>query len=154
MLLFSRTSNSRQRVATCYAFLVYEHVFYNLLVRYVSYVETISICKLCYLQILLADTSESTAIIIDIKHFIDVIMSAIGSQFTRISIVYSTVCSGADQRKHQSSASRAFVRGIYLWPVNFPHKGQLTRNLFPFDDVIMIIWTFSHFLRPGYEKNG
>ena len=34
------------------------------------------------------------------------------------SIVYSIVCSGADQRKHQRSASLAFGRGIHRWPVN------------------------------------
>ena len=38
--------------------------------------------------------------------------------------VYSTVCSGTDQRKHQSSVSLAFVRGIHRWPVNSPHKSQ------------------------------
>ena len=40
-------------------------------------------------------------------------------------------------KKHQSSASLAFVRGIHRWPVNSPHKGPVTRNMFPFDDVIM-----------------
>ena len=50
---------------------------------------------------------------------------------------YSNLCSGADQRKHQSSASMAFVRGIHQWPVNSPHKGPVTRKMFPFDDVIM-----------------
>ena len=44
---------------------------------------------------------------------------------------------GADQRKHQSSASLAFVRGIHRRPVNSPHKGPVTRKMFPFDDVIM-----------------
>ena len=44
----------------------------------------------------------------------------------RVSIVYSTVCSGTDQCKHQSSASLAF-----------PHKGPVTREIFPLDDVIM-----------------
>ena len=52
-------------------------------------------------------------------------------------IAYSTVYSGADQRKHQSSASLAFVRGIHRWPVNSPHNGPVTRKMFPFDDVIM-----------------
>ena len=52
-------------------------------------------------------------------------------------IVYSTVYSGADQRKHQSSASLAFVRGIHRGPVNSPHKWQVMRENFPFDDVIM-----------------
>ena len=47
--------------------------------------------------------------------------------------------SGAGQRKHQSSASLAFVRKIHQWSVNSPHKGPVTRKMFPFDDVIMII---------------
>ena len=58
-------------------------------------------------------------------------------QNTSLTIVYSTVYSGADQRKHESSASQAFVRGIQRWPVNSPHKGQVTRKMFPFDDVII-----------------
>ena len=47
------------------------------------------------------------------------------SQITSLTIVYSNVHSGADQRKHQSSASLAFVRGIHRWPVNSPHKGPV-----------------------------
>ena len=69
-------------------------------------------------------------------------MSLMTSQITSISIVHLTVCSGADQRKHQSSASLAFVRGIHWWPVNSPHKGPVTRKMFPFDDVIMIYTLF------------
>ena len=65
-------------------------------------------------------------------------MGAMASQITSLTIVYSTVYSGADQRKHQSFASLAFVRGIRRWPVNSPHKGPVTRKMFPFDDVIMI----------------
>ena len=65
-------------------------------------------------------------------------MSAMVSQITSLTIVYSTVYSGADQRRHQSSASLAFVRGIHRWPVNSPHKGPVTRKMFPFDDVIVI----------------
>ena len=42
------------------------------------------------------------------------------------------VCSGADQRKHQSSASLAFVRGIHRSAVNSPHKGPVTRKMFPY----------------------
>ena len=42
-----------------------------------------------------------------------------------------------DQRKHQSSASLAFAWGIHRWPVNSPHKGPVTRKMFPFDEVIM-----------------
>ena len=52
-------------------------------------------------------------------------------------IVCSNIYSGADQRKHQSSTSLAFVRGIQQWPVNSPHKGPVTQKMFPFDDVIM-----------------
>ena len=64
-------------------------------------------------------------------------MSTIASQITSLTIVHSTVYSGADQRKHQSSASLAFVRGIHRGPVNSSHKGPVTRKTFPFDDVIM-----------------
>ena len=63
-------------------------------------------------------------------------MDAMASQITS-QIVYSIVYPGADQRKHQSPASLAFVRGFHRWPVNCPHKGQVTRKMFPFDDVIM-----------------
>ena len=70
-------------------------------------------------------------------HYNDVIMTDMASQITRLAIVYSTVYSGADQRKHQSSASLAFVWGIHRRPVNSPHKWPATRKMFPFDDVIM-----------------
>ena len=60
-----------------------------------------------------------------VYHYSDVTMGAIASQITSHTIVYSTVYSDADQRKHQS------------WPVNSPHKGPVTRKMFPFDDVIM-----------------
>ena len=69
-------------------------------------------------------------------HYGDVIMSTIASQITSHTIVYSTVYSDADQRKHQSSASLAFVWGIHRGPVNSPHKWPVTRKMFPFDDVI------------------
>ena len=68
-------------------------------------------------------------------------MGAMASQITSLTIVYSTVYSATDQRKHQSPASLAFVNGIHQWPVNFPHKGLVTRKMFPFDDVIMIYET-------------
>ena len=68
----------------------------------------------------------------------DVIMSSISSQITCLTIVYSTVYSDADLRKHQSSASLAFVWGIHRGPVNSPLKWPVTRKMFPFDDVIMV----------------
>ena len=64
-------------------------------------------------------------------------MGTMESQITSLTIVYSTVYSGADQRKHQNSASLAFVWGIHRWPVNSPHKWPVTRKNFQFDDVIM-----------------
>ena len=70
-------------------------------------------------------------------HYSDAIMTTIASQITSLTIVYSIVYSDAD-RKHQSSTSLAFVRGIHRWPVNSPHKMPVTRKMFPFDDVIMV----------------
>ena len=81
----------------------------------------------------------------DRNHYIDVIMTTVASQITSLTIVYLTVYSFADQRKHQSSASLAFVRGIHRGPVNSQHKWPVTRKTFPFDDVIMICWpSLSH----------
>ena len=87
-------------------------------------------------------TWEGTRIIAGVTswhryHYSDVIMSAIAYHITRLTIVYSTVYSGADQRKDQSSASLVFVRGVHRWPVNSQHKGPVTQKMFPFDDVIM-----------------
>ena len=95
---------------------------------------------LCYLfktkkKMEVLDTHES------VVHYSDVIMSAMASQITSLIIVYSTAYSDTDQRKHQSIASLAFVQGIHRWPVNSPHKGPVTRKMFPFDDVIMEIVT-------------
>ena len=72
-----------------------------------------------------------------IWHYGDVIMGAIASLITSVSIVCSTVWSGADQRKHQSCASLAFVRGIRWWTVDSPHKATVTRKMFSFVDIIM-----------------
>ena len=63
--------------------------------------------------------------------------TTLASEITSLTIDYSTVYSGTGERKHQGSASLVFVRGIHRWPVNSPHKGALTRKMFPFDDVIM-----------------
>ena len=68
---------------------------------------------------------------------VTVIISAMASQTNAVSIVDSTVCSGAVQTKHQSSSSLAFVRGIHRSPVDFLHKGPVMRKILPFDDVIM-----------------
>ena len=71
-------------------------------------------------------------------HYGDVVMGAIASQITSLTIVYYAVYSDAFQRKHKSSASLAFVRGIHRGPVNASHKWPVTRKMFQFDDVIMI----------------
>ena len=72
-------------------------------------------------------------------HYSDVIMIAMASQTTSIWIVCSSVCSGADQRKHQSSASLALVMGIHRSSVGSHHKGPVSRKMFLFDDVIMCL---------------
>ena len=61
-------------------------------------------------------------------HYSDAIMGAMASQITSLTIVYSTVYSGADLRKHQSSASLDFVRGIHRWPVTGEFPAQTARN--------------------------
>ena len=66
-------------------------------------------------------------------HYNEVIMGMMASQITSLTSVYW----GVDQRKHQSSASLAFVRGNHRGLVNSPHQWPVTRNMFPFDDVIM-----------------
>ena len=66
-------------------------------------------------------------------------MGVIASQIISLTIVYSIVYPDSDQRKHQSSALLAFVRGIHWALVNSPHKWPVTRKMFPFDDVIMCL---------------
>ena len=70
-------------------------------------------------------------------HYNDVTMVSMASQITNLTIVYSAVYSGADQRKHQCSASLAFVWWIHRWPVNSQHKWPVTQKMFPFNDVFM-----------------
>ena len=72
-------------------------------------------------------------------HHNNVIISAMASRITSLTIVFSSVYSGADQRIHQSSASLAFVREIHRWPVNYPHKGPVTRKMVQIDDAIMVL---------------
>ena len=71
-------------------------------------------------------------------------MTMLASQITSLTVVYSIVYSGVNQRKHQTSASLAFVWEIHRGPVNFPHKWPVTRKMFPFDDVIMILNRYEH----------
>ena len=80
------------------------------------------------------------------SHNSDVITSAMESQVTGVPFV----CSGADQRKHQSSASLPFVREIHQFPVNPSHKGPVTRKMFSFDGVIMCRFYTYHIYRYIY----
>ena len=65
--------------------------------------------QICRVRIIYNLTSAITVIAIH-KHYGDVMMGAIASEITSLTIAYSTVYSDADQRKHQSSASLAFIR--------------------------------------------
>ena len=79
-------------------------------------------------------------------------MGTIASQITSLTIVYSTVYSDADQRRHQSTASLAFVQGINRWPVNSGHKRPVMRKMFPFDDVIMYWLIIPGIIQALHEK--
>ena len=70
-------------------------------------------------------------------HYNDVIMGAMASQITSLTIIYSSIYSDADERKHQSSVSLAFVQGIHWWPVNSLYKRPVTWKMFLFDDIFM-----------------
>ena len=95
--------------------------------------DSVSVKNTCHGASILMESMESV-------RYNDVIMDSMASQITSLTIVYLAVYSWADQRKHQSYASLAFVRGIHRGPVNFPHKRPVTRKMFPFDDVIMWLW--------------
>ena len=86
------------------------------------------------------------------NHCNDVTMSSIASQITSLTVVYSTVYSDADQRKHQSFASLAFVWGIHRDRWIPRTQGQLRGKMFPLYDVIMTppychdeVWTWKSF---------
>ena len=64
-------------------------------------------------------------------HYGDIIMGAITTQITSL-----TVYCDADQGKHESSASLAFVWGIHRGPVDSLHKWPVTQKMFPFDDIM------------------
>ena len=77
-------------------------------------------------------------------------MGVIASQITSLMIVYWTDYSDADQRKYQSFASLAFLRGIHWGPVNSPHNWPATRKMFPFDDVIMMMLFLLYHILPHH----
>ena len=57
-------------------------------------------------------------------HYNDIIMSAVRLKSPASRLFTQPFIQCANQRKHQSSASLAFVQGIHRWPVNSPHKSQ------------------------------
>ena len=63
-----------------------------------------------YIYYILFSVAESVS---SSWHYNDVTMTTMVSQITSLNAVYSIVNSSADQRKHQSSASLAFVQGIH-----------------------------------------
>ena len=74
-----------------------------------------------------------------IIHYIDVIITTMASQISSLTAVYSTVYSDADQKKTSKLRVTDLCVGNSPGPVNSSHKGPVTREMFPFDDVIMIV---------------
>ena len=70
-------------------------------------------------------------------HYNDVIMGVVASQITGVPVVCTVIGSGTNQRKYQTSASLALVKGIHCWPMNSMHKGPVTQKMLPFDEFIM-----------------
>ena len=79
------------------------------------------------------------------SHYIDVVMTTMPSQFTSLTVVYSTVYSDADQRKHQSSVSLAFVWGIHRDRWIHRTKGQLRGEYFHLMTSSWCYVTVAHF---------
>ena len=65
-------------------------------------------------------------------------MGTMAAQITRLTIVYSTVYSRRRPKKTSKLHVTGLVREIHRWQVNSPHKGPVTRKMFPFDDVVML----------------
>ena len=94
---------------------------------------------------------------IDFHHYNDVIMGRMASQINSLTIVYSTVYSGARLfRRRSMKTSKLRVTGLCAWnsPVTgeSPHKWSVTWTMFPFDDVIMFtknnvkMWFWLHWV--------
>ena len=82
------------------------------------------------------------------SHYNDVIIGMMPSQITSLTIVYSTVYSDTDQRKHQSLHVTGLCAGNSLVTGGFPAQMASNMEIFPFDDVIMYCtkdWLGAHF---------
>ena len=85
--------------------------------------------------------------LLHIKHYSDVIIGAMASKTTGVSIVSPTVCSGAYQIKHQTSVSLASGRGIHQWPVKLAF---ISLN----DCIIMCLsWPYQHIDQDAFHQN-
>ena len=73
-------------------------------------------------------------------------MSAMASQITSLKLFTQPFVQAQIKENIKGSASLAFVKGIHRWPMNSPHKGPVTRKMFPFDDVIMAYWDITEFM--------
>ena len=78
-------------------------------------------------------------------HYSDVILSTMASQITIRTVVHSTVCSSADHRKNQSSASLASVRGIHRWPVTGDRSSLIINWRMSLWQMIRVIYNFRWF---------
>ena len=148
-MMFQLHYLSNVRLWLCQILFLSIHLYKHMFTTYAS----IILCFLFYCSVIFIELPEayryfnsvewcfSKACESELMHYSDVIMGAMTSQITSLTIVYSMVYSGADKRKHQSFASLAFVRGIHRWPVNSQHKGPVMRKMFPFDDII--IWKYN-----------
>ena len=67
-------------------------------------------------------------------HYDDIIMGMKASQITSLTIIYSVIYSGADQRKHQSSASLALCVG------NSPVTGEFPTQMASNTENVSIWW--------------
>ena len=110
---YDSTANMQTSAGTSQAFEIYAYFM---------------VIALCMYVCIFTETTVALSVALQWCH-----NGVMASQITSLMIVYSTVYTGADQSKHQSSASLAFVQGIHRWPVNSPHKGPLTQKMFPFD---------------------
>ena len=112
------------------------NTFYHInMVNILFKLNQITVCQMCTKHKHLA-----TEIYSNDSRYTGVAMSAMASHIIGISSVFSTVCSCAHHRKHQSSASLAFLRGIDRWPMDSSHKRPVTRKCFP---LMTSLWTKS-----------
>ena len=129
---------------------IWLYIFFRLSTVDLSETNTQTVCVYQYYQLVscrvyfagrICVTPRSFITFLPINHENDAILSAIVSQNTGVLIVYSAVCSGAEQRNIKVVPHLS----LWGWSVNSPHKGPVTRKRSTFDDAIMImcVWLSS-----------